>query len=335
MASLNLSIVEILVLFFCAVLLGIVIHFFLTSRNNLKDSGLATSKLKKTLEDWKLKYFNDMEAREKELQEWKSRATENEESSGIYKIELEESKRNQKRLTTEVDILQKNGSRDNQPPYLNQLREAQASLLEHNDKITQLLESMEMVRETEEKQKLVEEENEQLLKQVKELRFYIGQKEAEIKNIQQKEHLTKEMTSMLDNAYSEFGTLQGKIQKLESQLSASKMLNLEYEDMAESYYKVNRETEEQKNRLLSLTNQNQQLTLQLNDTEDKLREANFQRQQLQKRVSYLEELNSDLQMVTEANKKLEHQLRRIGELESMLNVVSEERDILLKNDDDE
>ncbi|HMG67714.1 MAG TPA: hypothetical protein VK588_08510, partial [Chitinophagaceae bacterium] len=66
----------------------------------------------------------------------------------------------------------------------------------------------------------------------------------------------------------------------------------------------------------------------LNEVEDKFREANFQRQQLQKRVSYLEELNSDLQVVTDANKKLEHQLRRIGELESMLNVIAEENQVL-------
>ncbi|HEY1870279.1 MAG TPA: hypothetical protein VGG71_04430, partial [Chitinophagaceae bacterium] len=58
------------------------------------------------------------------------------------------------------------------------------------------------------------------------------------------------------------------------------------------------------------------------------REVNFQRQQLQKRVNYLEELSSDLQVVADANKKLEHRLKRIGELESMLNVVSEENQIL-------
>ena len=66
------------------------------------------------------------------------------------------------------------------------------------------------------------------------------------------------------------------------------------------------------------------------ETEDKLKDANFQRQQLQKRVSYLEELNNDLQAVSDANKRLESQIKRIGELESMLNVVAEERDKLIK-----
>ena len=132
------------------------------------------------------------------------------------------------------------------------------------------------------------------------------------------------MTSMLDHAYSDFNTLQSKIQKLETQVSASRMLNLEFEDMKEANQRVTRDYEDQKIKLQAATLENQQLTLQLNEVEDKLREANFQRQQLQKRVSYVEELNEDLQMVADANKKLEHQLRRIGELESMLNVVSEE-----------
>jgi len=135
---------------------------------------------------------------------------------------------------------------------------------------------------------------------------------------------------MLDSAYSEFNTLQSKIQKLEAQLSSSKLVSLEYEDLKEAYHKVSREHEEYKAKFHALTVDNQQLTLQLNEAEDKYRESNFQRQQLQKRVSYLEELNNDLQVVADANKKLEHQLKRIGELESMLNVVAEENQ-LLKN----
>ena len=37
-----------------------------------------------------------------------------------------------------------------------------------------------------------------------------------------------------------------------------------------------------------------------------------------------------MQAVADANKKLEGQLKRIGELESMLNVVAEERDELAR-----
>jgi hypothetical protein len=54
-----------------------------------------------------------------------------------------------------------------------------------------------------------------------------------------------------------------------------------------------------------------------------LRESNFQRQQLLKKVNFLDELTDDLQQVTTYNKKLESQLRRIGEIESLLAGLSD------------
>jgi FtsZ-binding cell division protein ZapB len=328
--TLNLSIVELTVLFFCAVTLGVVIHFFITSRKSLKSSPVESEKIRKNADEWKLKYFNEVEVKEKEISELRSRLSEAEENNHIFRIEMEELRKQQKRMQSELESVHRTESTENKPNYVEQLKMAQASLLEHNEKINQLLENIEVVKENEEKQKLIEEENEELISQVNELKYLLNQKEAEIHNIRQKENLTKEMTSMLDSAYSEFNTLQSKIQKLETQVSTGKMINLEYEDLKEAYYKISREQEEHKAKLHALTVENQQLTLQLNEAEDKFREANFQRQQLQKRVSYLEELNTDLQMVSDANKKLEHQLRRIGELESMLNVVAEENQILKK-----
>ena len=173
--------------------------------------------------------------------------------------------------------------------------------------------------------------NDELSAQINAMRLQLTEKEIEISNSKQKEHLTNEMKSMLDNTYTEFNTLQGKILKLESQLTSSRMMNLEYEDLKEAHSKLSRDFEEYKLKANTLTIENQQLQAQLLDVEDRLRDANFQRQQLQKRTAYLEELNTDLQVVSDTNKKLEAQLRRVGELESMLNVVAEERDHLMRN----
>jgi chromosome segregation ATPase len=328
--TLNLDIVEVSVLFFCAVSLGFVIHFFITSRRGLKNPDTETEKIKRTVDEWKLKYFNEVEVRDKDVSDLRSQLTEAQENNHIYQIEMEELRKQQKRMQFELETLRQAEPAEAKPNYIEQLRVAQASLLEHNEKINELLDNLETVKENEEKRKLMEDENEELATQVKELKYLLNQKEAEIHNIRQKENVTKEMSSMLDSAYSEFNTLQSKIQKLEAQLSSSKMVSLEYEDLKEAYHKVAREHEEYKAKFQALTIETQQLTLQLNEAEDKYREANFQRQQLQKRASYLEELNSDLQVVADANKKLEHQLRRIGELESMLHVVSEENQILKK-----
>ena len=328
--QLSLSVIEIIVLMLGAIVLGITIHFFMISRRSLKSSSVETDKISKNLEDWKLKYFNDIELREKELALLKQQLTDTEENNNINAIEAEEMRRENKKLLSEIETIRKSIPTGEKPDYIAQLRQAQNSLLEHNEKINQLLGQIEIVKETEEKQQEILKNNEELSGQIADLKSLLSRKEKEVNTIRQKEHLTKEMTSMLDSAYNEFNVLQSKIQKLESQVNSSKMISMEYEDLKEGQYKLTRDFEEQKLKYSVAATENQQLQLQLNETEDKLREANFQRQQLQKRVAYLEELNNDLQAVSDANKKLEGQLKRIGELESMLNVISEERDELAR-----
>ncbi|MBL7738735.1 MAG: hypothetical protein JNK14_05910 [Chitinophagaceae bacterium] len=351
-ATLTLSVLEIILLFFGAIILGITIHFTIASRRSLRASMTEKEEADKFRDEWKSRYFNDIELKDKELlgmkaqlaevkQEitsLKAQLAESEENVNIYSIEAEEVRKENKLLLSEMEGLRNatafephpvHTPAERPPDYLEQLRSAQSSLLEQNEKINQLIGNIDMIKETEEKQREILKSNEELSQQIAGLRMKLGEKEKEIHTIKQKEHLTKEMTSMLDNAYSEFNVLQSKMQKLELQVNSSKMVNMEYEDLKEVHQKMSREFEEQKLKLSVLASDSKGLQEQLNETEEKLREANFQRQQLQKRVAYLEELNNDLQAVNDANKKLEGQLKRIGELESMLNVMSEERDQLI------
>lgn len=341
MASLSLSIVEIIVLMLGAIVLGITIHFFITSRRNLKNVLTDTrTKPDQSLNEWKLKYFNETEVKDREINSLRKQLEELQENSNIFSIEAEEVRKQNKKLHAELESLRKmphgtvqvshSTTSAEKVDYFEQLREAQTNLLEHNEKINQLLTHIDALTDTEARQKEMEKDNEHLIEQVNELRKRLSQKEKEFNQISQKASLSKEMSSMLDNAYSEFGSLQEKIHKLETQVSASKMSNMEYEDLKEEHYKLKKDFEDQKHKFNSNTIEIRELQTLLTETEDKLRESNFQRQQLQKRVSYLEELNNDLQDVTEANKRLEGQIRRIGELESMLNVVSEERDQLAR-----
>lgn len=357
-ASLLLTVPEVILLLFGAIILGISIHFFITSRKSLRAETRELEKSsngKNDKNEWKLRYLNDMELREKEIATLKTQLQESEENVNIYSIEADEMRRMNTKLEAEIEGLEKEIKRlQNEPApvqqiiqaspipshnidsntYLEQLQQAQKGLLEQNQKINQLLGNINVIREKEELHREILRDNAELSAQINNMKVELSEKEKEIHAIRQKETLTKEMTSMLDSAYSEFSVLQSKIQKLESQLTASKMLNLEFEDLKEEHIRTKRELDEQKGRLNSLSSENQQLQSLLNDTEDKLREANFQRLQLQKRVTYLEELNNDFQVVSDANKKLEGQLKRIGELESMLNVVSEERDHLVRKQDD-
>ncbi len=334
MPSLTLSIVEIIVLMLGAIVLGITIHFFLTSRRNLRES-LSPEKRKAAgqMNEWKLKYLNDMEVRDKELATLRQQLQESDENRELYTIEAEELKKENRRLLAELESARK--AQTSLPPgekvdYYEQLREARLSLIQQNEKINSLLSNLDIIRETEEKQQEILRDNEELYGQIEELRGMLAQKEQEIGSISQKATWSKEMTSMLDNAYSEFNALQDKIHKLEAQVNSSKAINIEHEDLKEAHLKLQHDYEAQKEKFHAITEQNNQLREELGDVQEKLNEANMQRQQLQKRVSYLEELNNDLQAVSEANKRLETQIRRIGELESMLNVISEERNQLIR-----
>lgn len=374
-ATLTLSVVEIIVLLFGAIILGITIHFFIASRKILKTTADEYGKNSLAKDEWKLKYFNDMEVREKEISELrketgelKNRLQDSEENASIYSMEAEEMHRSNKTLKAELEKLRQ--SHSNQPAdtgiieelrqqvrqlqqelsrstqvlpadhankpkdYLDQLREAQHSLIEQNEKINRLLGNIDVIKEKEEMQQMMLRTNEELSAQVEEMQLQLSEKENEIHTIKQKENLTKEMSSMLDHAYSDFNILKDKIQKLETQLTSSKMANMEFEDLKEAHSKINSDLEEYKHRYSALATENQDLKMQVDTIEDQLRESNFQRVQLQKKVAYLEELNNDLQVVSDANKKLEGQLKRIGELESMLNMVSEERDQLISRSPD-
>jgi chromosome segregation ATPase len=284
--------------------------------------------LSKEISEWKLKYFNDIEQRDSDLVSLKRQLADAEENSTINSIEAEELRTKNKELLTEIELLQNRIPTGGKSDYIEQLRQAQSSLLEHNEKINKLLGQIDFVKETEKKQQEILKTNDELSGQIDELRSMLAQKEKEVSTIRQKEHLTSEMTSLLDSAHSEFNVLQVKIQKLESQVIDSKTTNLQYEEVKEGYFKASRDFEEQKLKYNVVASENRQLKANLSETEEKLAESNFQRQQLQKKVAYLEGLNNDMQAVADAQKKLESQLKRIGELESMLNIVVDEKNEL-------
>lgn len=329
-AQLSLSVIEIIVLMLGAITLGVTIHFFISSRRSMNEAVLnfQGNKTNAELTEWKLRYFNDTEDRDKLIIELKQKLADAEENAGIYSIEADEMRKLNKKLKAELEEgrVEKTGSGNNF--YTEQLLLAQKDLLEHNEKINQLLKQIELVKESEEQQRQIMKLNEELADKVADLQQRLSAKEKEISSVRQKEHLTTEVNSIIDSTYTEFNVLKDKIKKLEDQLSNSRMAGLDFEDLKEEHYKLSTDLEDVRRKWNAAVAESQELKSILTETEDKLREANFQRQQLQKRVAYLEDLNSDMQTIAEVNKKLEGQIKRIGELESMLNLASEGRDDL-------
>jgi chromosome segregation ATPase len=329
MQQLSLSIMEIFMLMAIAITLGITIHFFIVSRRNLK-TFYPEVKTSQPREDWRLRYFNDLEKKNRELLAVQREISELIERNRILSRDNEDLKARLRQADSDRTNFEPVIRDKSKQVYLDKLKQTQEGLYEQNEKIAQLLEQIEQVREQEGSKEDYKLMNEELRAQVAELQERLSAKEEEADSARQKTDLALHMSSMLDNAYQEFNVLQEKILKLEGQVSSSRKMSLEYEDLREGFFKASRDLDEQRHRLTEVLNENQVMQQELAETAEKLREANFQRQQLQKRVAYLEDLNQDLQTVAETNRKLESQLKRIGELESLLHVLAVERDELAK-----
>ena len=179
----------------------------------------------------------------------------------------------------------------------------------------------------------LEEEREtdaKLEKKVSDLELLVDKRDAELKSLRQQVELSKKMQVHFDELQSEFELLQDKLPKLEQQAWEAKELTMKLESMEQSYQHLEKELIRKEEKLLEVSAENQRLHSELNETEDKLQEAVIQRQQLMKKLQFVEEMNTELKQVAETNRKLQNEIRRIAELESMLNLIIEERDELLK-----
>lgn len=340
--SLTLSMVEFILLLFGAIVVGITVHLIFSGRSNRRERTLANESRQET-EEWKQKYLRDMESREKEIASLKQQLHESDQTAAAFARQSEELRQHNTKIESVIEQLEKKIAdmekensegvpqltpvlgTANKGDYLDQVLFAQSRLMEQNEKINQAINSLQILKEREEKQRQILRDNEELGAEISRVKAELFKKENEIATMKQKEHLTREMASMLDSAYGELNTLQQNIRQLESKLTASKMASLEYEDIKDEYSRLSKEVESYRSRASSLAAENQVLQQELTAMRDKFKESDFQRQQLQKRITYLGELNADLQIVADANKKLETQMKQIGKIENMLNTIAEER----------
>ncbi len=310
---------EMIILLLGALVLGFTIHYFWTSRNSIRIQKPVADEGINENDNWKLKYYTDMEIQEKTLQQLRDRLSESEENEKIYGLETEE-------LKEELALLKEKYSRTEamvKPPtvtddYLQQLKNAQDNLFQYNQHISKLLQQIQILKESEKKYQDLQHQHAVLNEQLAGMYKQLAEKDAEISRIMQEQRLVLEMNERMDKAYADFTQMQEKLRKLEQYLDQPHSKRIEYEQLQESYFKLSREFDEVKGKQMALFDENQRLSRILADTDDKLKEANFQRQLYQKKMLFFEELNRDIQDATEQQKKVESQLRRISEMESFL-----------------
>jgi chromosome segregation ATPase len=158
----------------------------------------------------------------------------------------------------------------------------------------------------------------------------LEQKEAELQKAKHQLSAAQKVAGRVTEVYQEFDQLQQKMSDLEENANKANELAMELDDVQQAYAQLRKDFARKQERIQEVVEENEQLHQRLSDTEDKLTEANLQRQQLAKKVQLLESINTELQQMSDANKKLKNEIRRIAELESMLSMVSDERDLLLK-----
>lgn len=178
--------------------------------------------------------------------------------------------------------------------------------------------------------KQLEDENNVLQENIKNLELKLKQKEIDSEGLRQQASMAHELNQRIEEVYEEFRQMQKKLSGMEQQAARANILELELEEVRDAYERIHNETTRRQEKMEETLAESQQLRHQLKETEEKLVEANRQRQQLHKKVQFLTDMNDDLHKMSDTNKKLQSELRRIGELESMLNMISEERDQLLK-----
>jgi chromosome segregation ATPase len=189
----------------------------------------------------------------------------------------------------------------------------------------QKIEEVEQSRNTE-----YADERDELIEKIDSLKWKLEQKENEIIQLNKQEALAQKLTSRLDEVAKEFDGLQSKISHLERQAGRAHSLTIQLEEAQGLNNQLRTDLSKKQHALDDTMEENNRLRNLLNETEDKLSEANMQRQTLYKKIQLLEGMNDDFQKVNETNSKLQTELRRIGELESMLHMIAEERDHLLK-----
>lgn len=326
--EIRVSVPEIIMFQVGALVLGFVIHYFWNMRHGSQfDQQLDVEKYERDAHDWRMKYYNILESQKESGEHLQKELDHARDNERILLEELDEVKALNKELMQkqrEMPVAaQPVASADVTPAeYLAQLKSAQDNLLQHNQNISKLLEQVELLEKVEQKHQTTLQQNQFLNDQLMNLRRSLQEKETELNTIREQTILTQEMKNRLETAYDEFNEIQSKLMKVEQQLSVPQANALKYDELEEANHLLSVELNDLRLKYRDVVEENSRLSQESTELESKLKEANMQRQQLHKRNEFLEELNKDLQQVSDHNKKLESQLSRLSEIEIMLAKIS-------------
>lgn len=157
-----------------------------------------------------------------------------------------------------------------------------------------------------------------LHRRIEELEAALAEKAAALQQVRQQEDIARQMAGRLEEVFEEFELLQHKLITLEAQATAAQEQAMELEDLQRAYNLMQKDLVRKQEKLEAIAEENQQLQLELAAAADKLQAVGQQRQQASQRSRAMQEMQADIQTISEGQSKLQQQLRHIGELETML-----------------
>ena len=197
---------EIIIALAVALVLGFSISFFWNAKKNININQSAEPDNISENDNWKLKYYNDMDMQERAQQQLRERLAETRENEQILNIEVEELRKEiddfENRLSAmpAPQVVETKSSASAGFDYLTQLKSAQEHLVENNNTVSRLVGQIELLKESESKYSALLKENEDLTGHLTDLKKQLTEKENEVNQIRQQQRLGDEMNDRLNKA---------------------------------------------------------------------------------------------------------------------------------------
>jgi len=316
--AIQVTILEIIIFQVAALIIGFVVSYLWSIRNGVYETTEAQQQ-KQQKEDvsWRLKYYELSDQHQQELDELKKQLQQLQEQEQNLADEMQELRLLNQELMARpapAAVLPKAPTDD----YAEQLQLAQQYLAGHNETIQRLLSQMKDFEASQHHFEQAIQEKEELSLQVHQLRKQLHAKDEEIELLNSNALLEQQMKDQLHATYDQFHAMQEKLQRMEAQINHTPAQLFRLEELEDINRALNSEVTQLRSRFRELSEENSRLQNDLSEAESKLRESLLQQQQIQKRNTFLESFNQDLQQVAQQNQQIEEQLQRISRLEDRI-----------------
>ena len=155
----------------------------------------------------------------------------------------------------------------------------------------------------------------------------IGQpaRKKNLRHLEQRSELAESLMLRLDEKQKELFHLQSRYNKLENRMEDVNYISLELEEAKVIIDQLNKDKVKRESKMTALMTENEELRDEVFNLRKDLTEVAAEKQQLLKKISLMQDLEAEWQVMAEKNHQLQSKVRRIGELESLLSLMKEEK----------